>query len=59
MKGKPALPLALVLTNAAFNDLFDFWVIHFIKAGWLYTLQKKKWEINFVNDGIGFLEYRI
>lgn len=52
MKGKPALPLALVLTNAAFNDLFDFWVTHFIKAGWLYTLQKKKWEIHFVNDGI-------
>lgn len=38
IKGKPGLPLALGLTNAAFNDLFDLWVIHFIKTGRLYTL---------------------
>lgn len=45
VKGKPDLPLALVLTDAAFNYLFDLWVIHFIKAGWLYTLQKRNGKI--------------
>lgn len=53
MKGKSALPLALVLTNAAFNDLFDFWVIHFIKAGRLYALQTKR-KIYCINDITGF-----
>lgn len=38
-------PLAFVLTNAALNDLFDFWVIDFIKAGWFYTLNKRKGKI--------------
>lgn len=45
VKGKPDLPLALVLTDAAFNYLFDLWVIHFIKAGWLYTLQKRNGKL--------------
>lgn len=41
-KTKTSLPLAFVLTNAAFNDFLDFWVIDFIKAGWFYTLQKQE-----------------
>lgn len=40
-KSKTSLPLALVLTNTAFNDLFDLWVIHFVKAGWFYALHKE------------------
>lgn len=56
MKGKSALPLALVLTNAAFNDLFDFWVIHFIKAGGLYALQTKR-KMYCINDITGFLNH--
>lgn len=38
-ESKTDLPLTLVLTNAAFDDLFYLWVIHFVKAGWFYALE--------------------
>lgn len=49
--------MALVLTNAAFNDLLDLRVIHFIKTGWFYALQKINWESNYLNKGIFFYYY--
>lgn len=43
-KERSALPLALVLSNAAFNDLLDLRIIDFIETGRFYTLQKTKKE---------------
>lgn len=44
-KERSALPLALVLSNAAFNDLLDLRIIDFIETGRFYTLQKTKRKV--------------
>ena len=37
------MPLAFVLTDAALDDLFNLWVVDFIKAGWFDALYGGTW----------------